>query len=216
MTVFTEGQHKAEFLVTEAEGTLSRETGTILLGQNLKAGHVLGRVTVGAASGVAASSNAGNGTISDVSAGSSAKPGVYTVVCVEPAANAGTFVLEDPEGVTLGTVNVGVAYAGAVNFKLNDGAVDFASGDRFLVTVAEGSGKYKEYNPANTDGSQTAVAILLDNVDASATDKQSVVIARQAEINAAEIVWFTGATSDQKTAGLNQLKKQTIIARSAV
>lgn len=45
MTVFTEGRHTAEFLVSEGNGTISRETVTIASGQNLAAGAVLGRVT---------------------------------------------------------------------------------------------------------------------------------------------------------------------------
>ena len=216
MTTLTEGQHDGEFIVTEAEGTLSRDSITVLSGQNLKAGHVLGKVTVGTATGAAVSGNTGNGTITDVSVGPTAKPGVYTATCIEPAANAGTFLVEDPDGVTVGTAVVGTAFAGQVAFKINDGTTDFVSGDRFTVTVAAGSGKYKEYNPANTDGSETAVALLIDNTDATAADKAAVAIVRQAEINAAEIVWFTGATADQKAAGLAQLKLQTIIARPAI
>jgi len=216
MTTFTEGQHKAEFLVSETEGTISRETVTVLSGQNLKAGHVLGKVSVGTASGAAASGNTGNGTLSAITTGSDAKAGTYNLACVEPAANGGTFILEDPDGVTVGTVHVGTAFTGPLNFTLSDGATDFVSGDRFLITVAAGSGKYKEYNPANTDGSEVAVALLLDNVDATGGDKQAVIIARQAEVNEAELVWFTGATTDQKAAALAQLKAQTIIARSAI
>lgn len=41
MTTFTEGQHAGEFLISEAAGTRSRETVTILSGQNLSAGAVL-------------------------------------------------------------------------------------------------------------------------------------------------------------------------------
>lgn len=216
MTELTEGQHKAEFLASEAEGTLSRETVTVLTGQVLKAGHVLGKVTVGAVSAAAASGNTGNGTIGTLSAGAGAKPGVYQAICIEPAANGGTFNVEDPDGVSMGHAIVGSAFAGAIGFTISDGATDFVAGDRFLITVAEGSDKYKEYNPANTDGSQTAIALLLDNVDATAADQTAVIIARQAEVNAGELVWFSGATDNQKSAGLAQLKAQTIIARPAV
>ena len=213
MTELTEGQHKAEFIVTEANGSLSRETITVLSGQSLQPGHVLGKVTVGTTTGAAASGNTGNGTIGTVSAGTTAKPGTYQIACIEAAANSGTFVVEDPDGVIVGHAVVGSAFAGAVNFTVADGSADFAAGDRFVVTVAAGSVKYKEYNPANTDGSQTAVAISLDKVDASAGDTPAVIIARHAEVNEAELIWFSGATSDQKAAGLAQLKTQTIVAR---
>jgi hypothetical protein len=41
MTVLTEGQHTGEFLVSEANGTLSREVGVLLSGQDVKDGRVL-------------------------------------------------------------------------------------------------------------------------------------------------------------------------------
>lgn len=47
MTTLTEGRHAGEFLVSEANGDRSRETGTLLSGQNLKAGTVLGRTAAG-------------------------------------------------------------------------------------------------------------------------------------------------------------------------
>jgi hypothetical protein len=216
MTEVTEGQHKAEFIVTEGEGTISRETVTVLAGQNLKAGHVLGKVSVGTASGAASSGNTGNGTISAVTVGAGAKAGDYKVTCIEPATGAGTFSVEDPDGVTIGSAKVGTAFAGEIVFTLTAGSIDFAAGDVFGITVAAGSGKYKEYNPANTDGSQTPVAILLDNVDAREGDKEAVIISRHAEVNEAELVWFTGATEVQKAVAFSEFRKQVILARAAI
>jgi hypothetical protein len=213
MTELTEEQHAGEFIVTEANGSLSRESATVLSGQNLKAGHVLGKVAVGTATGAAVSGNTGNGAISAVSAGATAKAGVYTANLIEPAANGGTFSVEDPDGVNVGTAVVGTSFAGPVNFTIADGATDFVAGDRFAITVAAGSGKYKEYNPANTDGSQTAVAILYASVDATGGDTEGVVIVRHAEVNAEELIWFSGADANQKSAGLAQLKTYDIIAR---
>lgn len=215
MTEVTEGQHRAEFIVSETEGTISRENVTFLAGQTLKAGHVLGKVSVGTASGTASSGNTGNGTISSVSVGTGAKAGDYKVTCIEPATGAGTFSVEDPDGVTIGSAQVGTAFTGEVNFTLTAGSTDFVAGDSFTVTVAAGSGKYKEYNPANTDGSEKAIALSLDNVDASAADKEGVIIARHAEVNEAELIWFTGATTEQKATAIAELKQQVIIVRSA-
>ena len=45
MTTLTEGRHPGEFILSEAKGTRSRETETIVSGQNLQAGTVLGRIT---------------------------------------------------------------------------------------------------------------------------------------------------------------------------
>jgi hypothetical protein len=57
------------------------------------------------------------------------------------------------------------------------------------------------------------VAILLDAVDATAADKDGVVVARHAEVNAAELIWFDSATTEQKAVALAQLKTLDIIAR---
>lgn len=46
MTTYTEGTHAAEFIVSEANGTLSRETVTIVSGSGvITAGMVLGKIT---------------------------------------------------------------------------------------------------------------------------------------------------------------------------
>lgn len=213
MTVLTEGQYIGEFIITEANGSLSRDSAIILAGQNLQPGHVLGKVSVGTAIGAAASGNTGNGAISAISAGTAAKAGVYVVTCIEAEANGGAFTVEDPDGITVDTAQVGSAFTGPVNFTIDDGGVDFVAGDRFTITVAAGPGKYKEYNPANTDGSQTAVAILYDAVNAIDGDQTGVIIARHAEVNANELIWFSGADDDQKDAALTQLKAHDIIAR---
>ncbi len=96
MTVLTEGKHAGEFIVSEGNGFISRETGTIVSGQNLVAGTVLGKITA--------------------------------------------------------------------------------------------SGKYTAYSDGAADGSQTAVGVLFDNVDASAGDVGgAVIIARLAEVNGNEL-----------------------------
>lgn len=121
MAVFTETRHAAGFMLSEANGTRSRDTVTIVSGQNLKAGAVLGKITA--------------------------------------------------------------------------------------------SGKYTEFNTANADGSQTAVAILWDAVNASGGDKAAVIVARDAEVTAAELYWFSGATNGNITTGKTGLAAVGIIAR---
>jgi hypothetical protein len=46
MPELQEGQHAGEFIVSEGNGTISRETITVLSGEILKAGAVLGKVTL--------------------------------------------------------------------------------------------------------------------------------------------------------------------------
>ena len=45
MTVLTEGMHTGEYLVSEASGTRSREVVTLVSGQSVVAGEVLGKIT---------------------------------------------------------------------------------------------------------------------------------------------------------------------------
>jgi len=215
MTTLTEGQHAGEFMVSEANGSRSRETKTLILGQNLSAGAVLGEITKsGSATSAADAGNTGNGAMGAVTVSAGANVGDYVLSVVATAANAGAFEVENPDGVNIGTGDVAAAFSdGGLAFTLADGATDFAVGDRFIITVVAGSGKYTEYNPTNTDGSETAVAVLYDNVDASAADVDCVIIAREAEVASSSLQWFTGATANQIITGKAELSVATIIAR---
>jgi len=118
----TEGQHRGEFVVSEANGHRSRETATFASGEVLRPGHVLGQVS--------------------------------------------------------------------------------------------SSGEYKEYNPGNADGSETAVAVCYDHVDASGGAVDGAIVARDAEVNRGELVWFDAATESEKQTGIDELAAQSgIIAR---
>lgn len=46
MTTLTEGRHTGEHLISEANGTRSRDVVTLITGQNLAPGAVLGKITV--------------------------------------------------------------------------------------------------------------------------------------------------------------------------
>jgi len=103
------------------------------------------------AAAVAAAGNTGNGTITAApTAGAGAQAGVYTLVAEEtPAANGGSFRMENPDGEYLGTVKVGVpATLGGIGpFTIADGATDFATGDSFRITVdaEEGGTAFRGY-----------------------------------------------------------------------
>lgn len=71
---------------------------------------------------------------------------VITVAAAVPE-NGGVFSVTDPDGVTLATASVGVAYTGAhVRFTIADGATDFVIGDGFDLTVVL-TGGVAEANP---------------------------------------------------------------------
>jgi hypothetical protein len=210
----TEGRRTGEYLVSEAAGDRSREQGTALSGQTFKAGHVLGKVTKGAATPAAVAGNtASSGTIASAAVGAGAKAGVYKATCIEPGSNAGKFMVQDPDGIEVGVATVAVEFTGGgLTFTITD-ATDFVSGDSFTITVAAGSGKFKEWNPDNTDGSEVACAISYSNVDASAADKRFVYTARDSEVNGLVLEYFTGVDDNDKALAKSQLAAAGIIVR---
>ncbi len=182
----TEANRAGEFLLAEGNGYYSREEVTLVANSGaLVAGTVLGKITkAGTASAVAFAGNTGDGAMGAITVGAGAMAGVYKLVITEPGTNVGNFIVEGPDGVVIGQGDVGSAFsAGGLSFTLADGAADFVAGDGFNITVAAGSGKYKPYNNANTDGSETAVAILYAPAVNSAADQAVAVIARHAEVD---------------------------------
>lgn len=119
----TEGKHAGEFIASLGNGTYSKENVTLISGQNLVAGSVLGKITA--------------------------------------------------------------------------------------------SGKYTMVAPGASDGSQTAVAILWDNVDASGGDTKCVIVAREAEVNKDDLN-FASLNGGQITTAISQLSTVGIIVRSSV
>jgi len=214
MTEKVETLHAAGFLISEANGNRSRDNGILVSGQNLLAGAVLGRtVSAGTITGAAAAGNTGNGTITGLTVGGGAKVGVYKAQCTEPGANVGTFEVEDPDGVIIGKAIVPAAFAGAINFTINDGGTDFAVGDTFEITVSQLTVKHKVLAPAGTDGSQFAAGILVSDTDATAADKAIAVIARQCEVNGNELGYPGGITAAQKDLAIAQLTALGILVR---
>lgn len=219
MSVLTEGMRLGDWLKWEVDNQYSRDVVTILAGSGsdrvLTTGMVLGRVTKGSATGAAVAGNSGNGTITAAPAvGQAAKPGVYRVVCIEPATNAGKFSVEDPDGILLGVATVGTEFATHLTFTIADGAADFASGDAFTITVAAGSGKVKQIDFSATDGANAACGLLTEAATApDGSDRSAVAVVRNAIVAANGIVWPAGATADQKNAAVAQLKVLGILAR---
>ena len=220
VTSIAEGQHPGEFIVSEAPGEQSR--GLITLANTggtaiTPAGTILGQVASGAATATAAGGNTGNGTMSAVTTAAGVIVGTYHLICIKAATNAGVFTVEDPNGVTVGEATVGVAFSGGgLGFTVSDGSTDFVVGDQFTIAVAAGSLKYKAVNLSGTDGTQNASVILYDNVDATGGDVTAAAIVRLAEVNANEIIYPSGATTNQKNAINAQLAANNIIVRAAV
>lgn len=68
------------------------------------------------------------------------------------------------------------------------------------------SGKYKQLTPAASDGSQTAVMILYDAVDASAGDKPGVGHDYGVAVKDADLEWPAGITAAQKISAIASLR----------
>lgn len=75
------------------------------------------------------------------------------------------------------------------------------------------TGKLKPLAPAASDGTQKAAAVLFEACDAAAADVRRTVTARDAEVQAAALVWPAGVTDPQKTAALAELAALGIAAR---
>lgn len=99
---------------------------------------------------------------------------------------------------------------------------------REQAMIAAGSGKliagtvlgrvtatrmFAPFDPAATDGSQNAAAILYEGCDATSADVRRTVSARDTEIQGAVLVWKAGVTDNQKTAALASLAALGLIAR---
>lgn len=180
----------------------------------LKLGTVLGKIIKGAAVGAAVGGNTGNGTITAVPtllAGS--KAGVYTAQCVETAAGAGKFEVFGPNGALIGIASVGVQFDKQVQFTIAAGNSDFVLGDKFTITVAAGSGKVVQLNPAAVDGSECAYGVLLyDTTVPHTVDTKGTLLARgPARLSSEFVIWPAGIQAADKAAATAALAAKQIV-----
>lgn len=76
-------------------------------------------------------------------------------------------------------------------------------------------GKLYALNPAATDGTQNAVGVLIEPVDATLAEKTGVIIARHAIVASGAVIWPAGITAAQKTAAIQQLESRGILLRAS-
>ena len=112
--------------------------------------------------------------------------GTYTLKIVKAAANAGDFVLRDPNGKVVGYGTVAVAFSqGGFAFTLADGSTDFAVGDQIPIVVT-GTEKYKLVEDTATDGTENPKVIVVGDATgrplttsvAATTDTKFLVLYR--------------------------------------
>jgi hypothetical protein len=217
MSSIDQGNTIADILKWESDASLSREKVTVLSGQDLALGTVLGKVTLGTcpSTGTAADGNTGAGTCTDVTASTDTKVGTYTLKAITAGADA-VFSVEDPDGYALPNAITGTAYENAqINFTINDGSPDFAVGDSFTVVVPAGEGQVRIVGSDLVNGAQKAYGILYADVDASDADTEGVAIVRDAVIVAADLVW-PDESPLPSTTWLAELAEKGIVERDEV
>jgi hypothetical protein len=102
------------------------------------------------------------------------------------------------------------------------------SRSREVVTVESGAGtlvagvvlamkaateKYVPFDESATSGAENATAVLCRSVDATAADAEAVVIARDAEVAEAELVFDENATAGGKADAMAALAELGIVGR---
>ena len=79
------------------------------------------------------------------------------------------------------------------------------TGEAKIVSIADGE----------TDGSDKAFGVLLDNIDASAESKKALVLARGGIVASSSLVFPEGATSEQIAKLTSDLDARGIIVRQS-
>jgi hypothetical protein len=219
MPVLTEGRHPGEAIMSEGNGNISRDNVVIAVSQTIEANALLARRAVIANVTASAEADAGNTagsgalTLANPPVDANAKDGVYTVTCVEPATNGGTFSVSDPDGREIGIANVGTAFANEIKFTIAD-ATDFVAGDRFNVKVSipmSAGCEYIAFDPATNE--PVAYSIYAVKTDDEST-RRAAAITRLATLNGNNIAWPEDITDAQMADAIQALaSRSTIIVR---
>jgi hypothetical protein len=192
--VLTEHYYTGAFLVSEAPGSLSRDQATMVNGTGSDVYYDGGLVLTDSPVAVAGT-NTGNGTVGSILIGSDAVAGSYVVALTSATA----FTVTDPTGRLIGTGTVGTALKiiPVINLTVTAGGTAFVSGDTFTVAVLGPNGTFAPY----TSTSAPASAVLFNRVRVPANSSVLVtVIARNAEVNKAELVWDSTVTGSGSVA----------------
>ena len=219
MTVFTEGRHAAEFLLSEGERNFSRDNIVIAASQVIKPGTLLGKRAVVADVVATATASAGNtasaGTIAmgTPAVTSKVKDGRYKGIAV----TATTVRWEDPSGKEIGVSTHGAEFSkGGVKFTITAGGSANVAGDEFYIDVAANADDFEfgAHNPAASDGLEIPVAVALYAATTGEAESAEIsAVARYAQVSGKLIVWAEGITAEQKADAVQALAERGIIVR---
>lgn len=205
MTILTSTQRIKAFVLSEGEGTLSRENVTVTqTGTAIVSGTVLAQSgDTGAATAAATAGNTGDPTFGTITPGPLAMAGGYKLTFTA----ATKFDVENPLGVKIGSGTTGVAFSKAgMGFTLTAGSTPAIAGDEWTITVAAGNGKYIAYTGNGAAG--PAAGILYNHLDAATGDIKAVAFVRSCEVNGNELTGLDAA-------GTADLKALDVIVRTA-
>lgn len=106
---------------------------------------------------------------------------------------------------------------GCLNYSRNSETV--AAGQNLGLGTVVGrktaDGKLYAFDPAATDGTEAAIGVLIETVDATLIDKTGLIVARHAIITDRAVVWPTGITNAQKATAIAQLESIGILVRAS-
>lgn len=138
MTTFTEGFHNLEFVLAEDGDLQSRDTGTLITGQNLRSGAVLGKLNKTlAAAPIPVIDGIGTGAMTALTFGPLAQTGSYVITLLATSATA-AFSVVAPDGTSLANGAVGTAYSSEHLSFLISSAGTMTLGDSYTVVVTAG------------------------------------------------------------------------------
>jgi len=103
------------------------------------------------------------------------------------------------------------------NGSISRDNVIFVQGGEYGPAVVLGqitaNEKFKPLDVTANDGSQIAAAINYARVDATNSDVEGVISARESELIGPQLIWPDGITDAQKTTAISQLQSRTLIVR---
>jgi hypothetical protein len=131
--------------------------------------------------------NTGNGVVSAVASTTNTRVGRYQLAF--SAATA--YVVTDPSGATITAGTSGAYSDAAIGWSFTPGTVAMVAGDVINVSVFAGEGTFTKSVGTAVDGSQTPIAILADDADATAGTVNSGVYLH-GEFNIRAVTFGTG------------------------
>lgn len=134
----TETTHAGGYILSEQSPTLCRESGTLISGQDLAAGAVLGQINkIIAAAPIPTISGTGTGAMTALTFGPDVQIGNYVITLLATSATA-AFSVVAPDGTTLPNGAVGTAYTSTHLSFLVSSAGTMTVGDSYTVVVTAG------------------------------------------------------------------------------